>query len=112
MMRSGRCCWGHGYYAVITLRVWQCRNHLLMLRDDTLALLPFHTLSRCHFVCLSVPPPPPCPHRCVFKEDVLLINMGFGRPFGQSVAILLGYLGALHVLTYAGLLLTARRERR
>jgi len=43
---------------------------------------------------------------------VLLSNMEFTHPFEVTVGILLGYLGVLHVLTFLGLLLAARRERR
>lgn len=50
--------------------------------------------------------------RCVFQEEVLLEPMGFNRPFGVSVSILVGYLGVVHVLTFLGLVLAARRERR
>lgn len=44
--------------------------------------------------------------------DAFLPWLGFSRPFGISMAILLGYLAALHALTFAALVLVARRERR
>jgi hypothetical protein len=38
--------------------------------------------------------------------------MGYERPFGLSMAILAGYLGVVHVLTYGAMLLLANREAR
>lgn len=38
--------------------------------------------------------------------------MGFYRSYGTSCGILVGYLAILHVLTFVGLLVAARRERR
>jgi hypothetical protein len=34
------------------------------------------------------------------------------RSLGTTIGVLLGYLGAMHVATFAALLLVARRERR
>ncbi|WIA12636.1 hypothetical protein OEZ85_006289 [Tetradesmus obliquus] len=49
---------------------------------------------------------------CVIRNDALLEYMQYGRPFGVSVAILGGYLGVVHLLTYAALVLLARHEAR
>lgn len=38
--------------------------------------------------------------------------LGFSRPFAISAGVLFGYLAVLHVLTYLGLLLATRNERR
>jgi hypothetical protein len=38
--------------------------------------------------------------------------MQYSRPFGVSVAILTGYLGVVHVLTYAAMVLLANKEAR
>jgi hypothetical protein len=48
----------------------------------------------------------------LFKQDALVAPLGFTRPFGVSVGILLGYLGVLHILTFLGLLMATRNERR
>jgi hypothetical protein len=54
-----------------------------------------------------------CPtRRCTINNDAFLEYMGYERPFGTSVAILAGYLGLLHVLTYAAMVLLANREAR
>lgn len=42
----------------------------------------------------------------------MVAPLGFSRSFGTSVGILLGYLGVLHVLTFLGLLIATRNERR
>jgi MFS-type transporter involved in bile tolerance (Atg22 family) len=60
-------------------------------------LLPLHTL---------------CHPRCLVSNDALLQYMQYSRPFGSSVAILLGYLGVVHVLTFVGMLLLANKEAR
>jgi hypothetical protein len=61
-------------------------------------------------------PPLYCPplylRSCTFNQDALVAPLGFTRPFGVSLAILLGYLGILHVLTFLGLLMATRNERR
>jgi hypothetical protein len=44
-------------------------------------------------------------------EDVVKY-MDYHRSFGSSVGILLGYLGVLHILTYLGLMVVARKEAR
>lgn len=49
---------------------------------------------------------------CVFDTTAVLRYFNFGRPFWMSVAILGGYLGVCHVLTYIAMLVAARRERR
>jgi hypothetical protein len=38
--------------------------------------------------------------------------MQYSRPFGVSVAILVGYLCVVHVLTFVGMLLLANKEAR
>ena len=38
--------------------------------------------------------------------------MGYFRPFGTSMGILVGYLGVLHVLTYVALIVVSRKEAR
>lgn len=53
-----------------------------------------------------------CLCRCLFKEDVLLEALQFKRPFNIDMGILVGYLLVLHVLTFVGLLVLARGERR
>lgn len=52
------------------------------------------------------------PCRCVLKTDALLGPLGFNRPFVETFFILLGYLGIVHLLTFSGLILVARKERR
>jgi hypothetical protein len=46
------------------------------------------------------------------KADAWLPLLGYSRPFGVSMAILLGYLSVLHSLTFAALVAVAKRERR
>jgi hypothetical protein len=53
-----------------------------------------------------------CACRCTFNQDALLAPLGFTRSFGVSVGVLLGYWGVVHVLTYLGLVLVARKEQR
>jgi hypothetical protein len=55
---------------------------------------------------------PAQPNRCTFEQDALVAPLGFSRSFGASFGILIGYLGVLHVLTFLGLLLATRNERR
>jgi hypothetical protein len=50
--------------------------------------------------------------RCTIRNDALLEYMQYERPFGTSVAILGRYLGVVHVLTYAAMVLLANREAR
>jgi hypothetical protein len=38
--------------------------------------------------------------------------MQYDRPFGASIAILCGYLGVLHVMTYMTMVLLAIKEAR
>lgn len=49
---------------------------------------------------------------CVANMDAVLQYYSFARPFSTTVAILIGYWSAVHMLTYAAMLLVARRERR
>lgn len=48
--------------------------------------------------------------RCVMNTDALVTYFDYHRSLGASVGILLGYLGVLHVLTYAGLMLVSRKK--
>jgi hypothetical protein len=50
--------------------------------------------------------------RCTICNDGVLEYMQYERAFGTSVAILAGYLGVVHVLTYAAMVLLANREAR
>ncbi|KAF8066171.1 abcG22 [Scenedesmus sp. PABB004] len=49
---------------------------------------------------------------CAVNTGAIADYFAFGRPFGHSVAILLGYLAAMHGATYAAMLLSARKEAR
>lgn len=69
-----------------------------------------HLLPDCRLLLLLLPLL--TAHRCLFKQDALVAPLGFTRPFGVSVGVLLGYLGVLHVLTFLGLLMATRNERR
>jgi hypothetical protein len=77
--------------AVITL-------HCVLATCRSLMLTTLHTL------CYT--------RRCTIRNDAFLEHMGYARPFGASVAILAGYLGVMHVLTYTAMLLLANREAR
>jgi hypothetical protein len=44
------------------------------------------------------------------NTDALVTYFDYHRSLGASVGILLGYLGVLHVLTYAGLMLVSRKK--
>lgn len=46
------------------------------------------------------------------KEDALLSTLGFTRPYGVSMVVLLAYWAVLRLLTFAALVIVARRERR
>ncbi|WIA32105.1 hypothetical protein OEZ86_002956 [Tetradesmus obliquus] len=49
---------------------------------------------------------------CIVHNDALLKYMQYSRPFGSSVAILVGYLCVIHGLTFVGMLLLANKEAR
>uniref|UniRef100_A0A383VUC5 ABC transporter domain-containing protein n=1 Tax=Tetradesmus obliquus TaxID=3088 RepID=A0A383VUC5_TETOB len=49
---------------------------------------------------------------CIVHNDALLKYMQYSRPFGSSVAILVGYLCVVHGLTFVGMLLLANKEAR
>ena len=49
---------------------------------------------------------------CVLDTNSILTYFNFHRPFWVSVVILFAYLGIMHILTFASMLIAARRERR
>ncbi|KXZ56416.1 hypothetical protein GPECTOR_1g370 [Gonium pectorale] len=49
---------------------------------------------------------------CTVDTNLILRYFGMREPFWRLAVILLGYLGVLHLITYAALRLTAGRERR
>jgi hypothetical protein len=49
---------------------------------------------------------------CVFDPMATVDEYTAGRSYVKNVGILLGYLGALHVVTFCAMLITTRRERR
>ncbi|GIL43410.1 hypothetical protein Vafri_1186 [Volvox africanus] len=49
---------------------------------------------------------------CAINTNKILIYFGMTEPFWRLAVILAGYLGMLHIITYAALRLTAGRERR
>eukprot|EP00775_Hariotina_reticulata_P005626 gene5626-5865_t len=49
---------------------------------------------------------------CVLDTAAVINYFDFARPFGVSVGILLGYLGVVHCLTFAFMMLSARKEAR
>ena len=50
---------------------------------------------------------------CVVRGDAVMEYFGYQQAsFGHAVGVLLGYLGVVHLLTYAAVVLAARRERR
>lgn len=50
--------------------------------------------------------------RCVISADAVVQYFDYHRGFGTSLGLLLAYLGALHLLTLAGLAILARKEAR
>jgi hypothetical protein len=49
---------------------------------------------------------------CIVDTVAVVDYFDFGRPFSHTVGILLGYLGIMHGLTYAAMVISARKEAR
>jgi hypothetical protein len=44
------------------------------------------------------------------NTDAVVSYFDYYRPLGESLGIVLGYLGVLHILTYTGLVLVSRKH--
>lgn len=67
--------------------------------------------AACHSSRCCRPPSPPS-LSCIVDTVAVVDYFEFGRPFGVTVGILLGYLGIMHALTYLAMVVSARKEAR